>query len=158
MSMHSTETVAVRDALSSTPHPMLEVVRGAIVGSPLGSLLKMELVDVADDVVRVRLPFRHEVTTMGELVHGGAIAALVDVAATAAAWTKADLSLAPRGTTIGFSLNFLQGAIATDLVATATTIQRGRSVQVCEVDVRGGGDKAVARATVTYKLDQRRAV
>jgi hypothetical protein len=81
----------------ATPHPMTDVVRGAIIGSPLAALLKMELVDVADDVVRVKLPFRDEVTTIGSLVHGGAIAALVDVSATAAAWTKADLMRSPRG-------------------------------------------------------------
>jgi uncharacterized protein (TIGR00369 family) len=136
-------------------HPMTDVVRGAIVGSPLGSLLKMELVDVADDVVRVKLPFRDEVTTLGSLIHGGAIAALVDVAATAAAWTKADLARSPRGTTIGFSLNFLQGAVGSDITATATIIQRGKSVQVCEVDVLSDAGTHVARATVTYKLDHR---
>ena len=140
---------------STTPHPMTDVVRGAIVGAPLASLLGMELVDVGDDVVRVRLPFRAEVTTIGDLVHGGAIAALVDVSATAAAWTKAELARSPRGTTIGFSLNFLSGAIATDLVATARIIQRGRSVQVCDVDVRNGAGDAVARAMVTYKLDHK---
>lgn len=138
-----------------SPHPMTDVVRGAIVSSPLGTLLGMELVDVGDDVVRVRLPFRDAVTTLGNLVHGGAISALVDVAATAAAWTKADLARSPRGTTIGFTINFLQGALGTDLTATARIIQRGRSVQVCEVDVRGNGDEAVARAMVTYKLDHK---
>ena len=61
----------------------------------------------------------------------------------------------PRGTTIGFTLNFLQGAVATDLVATATIIQRGRSVQVCEVDVRSTAGDGVARAMVTYKLDHK---
>jgi acyl-coenzyme A thioesterase PaaI-like protein len=34
--------------------------------------------------VVVRLPFRPELTTVGDLVHGGAIGALVDVTATAA--------------------------------------------------------------------------
>jgi uncharacterized protein (TIGR00369 family) len=138
-------------------HPMTDIVRGAIVGSPLAALLGMELVDVGDDVVRVRLPFRRDVTTIGDLVHGGAISALVDVAATAAAWTLADLSRSPRGTTIGFTVNFLQGATASDLVATARIIQRGKSVQVCEVDVRSGSGDAVARAMVTYKLDHAKA-
>ncbi|HEY2776170.1 MAG TPA: PaaI family thioesterase [Candidatus Binatia bacterium] len=145
-------------AAATQEHPMTDVVRSAIVASPLAALLGIELVEVADDLVRARLPFRTEVTTIGDLVHGGAIAALVDVAATAAAWTRADLSRSPRGTTIGFSLNYLNGAVATDLVATATVIQRGKSVQVIEVDVRGTGEKAIARATVTYKLDHKAEV
>jgi uncharacterized protein (TIGR00369 family) len=139
----------------TSPHPMAGIVRGAIVSSPLAALLGMEVVDVGDDVVSVRLPFREAVTTIGNMVHGGAISALVDVAATAAAWTKADLARSPRGTTIGFTINFLQGALGTDLIATARVIQRGRSVQVCEVDVRGNNGEAVARAMVTYKLDHK---
>lgn len=134
-----------------------ELVRGAIVGAPLAALLGMQLVSVTDDVVAVRLPFRPEVTTLGNLVHGGAIAALVDVTATAAAWTGADLARSPRGTTIGFSLNFLQGAVGTDLVATARVIQRGKSVQVIEVDVGNEAGSSCARATVTYKLDHKAA-
>lgn len=144
------------EAAAQTPvHPMTDVVRGAIVASPFGALLGIELAHVADDEVAVRLPFREELTTIGSLVHGGAISALVDVAATAAAWTRADLARSPRGTTIGFSLNFLQGAHAVDLTATARVIQRGRSVQVCEVDVKGADGHFVARATVTYKLDHK---
>lgn len=64
-------------------------------------------------------------------------------------------SSGPRGTTIGFSLNFLNGAVGTGLTATARVIQCGRSVQVCEVDVRGAAGEAVARAMVTYKLDHK---
>lgn len=136
-------------------HPMADVVRGAIVGAPLARLLGVELAELADDLVRVRLPFREELTTLGDLVHGGAVAALVDVSATAAAWTRADLSRSPRGTTIGFSLNFLQGAVASDLVATAHVIQRGRSVQVCDVEVHDATGRLCAKALVTYKLDHK---
>lgn len=143
--------------MSEDGHARTELVRGAIVGAPLAALLGMQLVSVADDVVAVRLPFRPEVTTLGDLVHGGAISALVDVAATAAAWTGADLARSPRGTTIGFSLNFLQGAVGTDLVATARVIQRGKSVQVIEVDVCNEAGSSCARATVTYKLDHKAA-
>ena len=133
------------------------VLRDAIVGSPLGRLLGMELVDAADDRVRVRLPFRAEVTTVGELVHGGAIGALVDVTATAAAWTRAELARGPRGTTIGLSLNYLNGAKSRDLVATGTIVQRGKSIVVCEVAVDDDAGAAIARALVTYKLDHRTA-
>ena len=138
---------------AKTDHPMSNVVRGAIVESPFGRLLGMELLEVADDLVQVRLPFREELTTLGELVHGGAVAALVDVSATAAAWTRAELTRSPRGTTIGFSLNFLQGAVGVDLVSTARIIQRGRSVQVCDVEVHDPAARLCAKALVTYKLD-----
>ncbi len=131
-----------------------EIIRQAIITSPLAALLGAEAVDVSPDRVRVRLPFRPEVTTVGDLVHGGAIAALIDVAATAAFWTGADLAQNPRGTTIGFTVNFLVPARGADLVADARVVQRGRSISVGEVAVESADARAVARALVTYKLDQ----
>jgi uncharacterized protein (TIGR00369 family) len=131
-----------------------EIIRQAIVASPLATLLGIETVEVAPDLVRVRLPFRSEVTTVGDLVHGGAIAALIDVAATAAFWTGADLARNPRGTTIGFTVNFLAPARSSELIADARVVQRGRSISVGEVDVTGVDGRPVARALVTYKLDQ----
>src|SRR5262249_59608377 len=130
-----------------------DIIRQAIVESPLARLLAVDVVAIDADRVRVRLPFRSEVTSVGDLVHGGAISALVDVAATAAAWTGADLARNPRGTTIGFSLNFLAPARGQDLIADARVVQRGRTICVCDVQVETTEGRAVARALVTYKLD-----
>jgi len=131
------------------------IVRTAVGGSPLAGLLGIRIEAVEPELVRARLPFRPEVTTIGDLVHGGAIAALVDVAATAAAWTGADLARQPRGTTIGLTVNFLAGARGGDVVATARVIQRGRAIVVCEVAVADADGTPVTRALVTYKLDHR---
>ena len=129
-----------------------EIITAAITGSPLGRLLGVVLDHAEVDAVRVRLPFETRVTTIGDVVHGGAIAALVDVAATAAAWTDVDMSQSPRGTTVGFTVTFLVAARASDLVAHARVVRRGGSLVTIEVDVRDGGDASVARALVTYKL------
>jgi len=128
------------------------IIAEHIAGAPLARLLGVALERVEPDTVVVRLPFRPAVTTVGDLVHGGAIGALIDVAATAAAWTGADLARAPRGTTVGLTINYLAGARGEDLRATARVIQRGRSLIVCEVAV-AGAERDVARALVTYKLD-----
>jgi len=138
--------------MTDVPQPIL---RDMIVGSPLGRLLGVELADATPDRVVVRLPFRSEITTVGDLVHGGAIGALVDVTATAAAWTAADVARGPRGTTIGLTVNFLGGARARDLMATASVVQRGQSIVVCDVVVEDDAGAAVARALVTYKLTHR---
>jgi uncharacterized protein (TIGR00369 family) len=129
-----------------------KLVRGFIGGSPLARLLGVEVVSVEPDEVRMRLPFRPEITTIGDLVHGGAIAALIDTAATAAAWSGVDPASGVRGTTVGFSVNFLSGARGHDVTATARVIRRGRSITVCEVGVAAEDSDEVARALVTYKL------
>lgn len=129
-----------------------ELVRDFIVGSPYARLLGAVLDHVEPDLVRVRLPFRPDVVTVGDMIHGGALASLVDVAATAAAWSGARPDGALRGTTVGFSINFLAAARGGDVVAEARVIRRGRTLSVCDVEVRDANGPAVARALVTYKL------
>jgi steroid delta-isomerase-like uncharacterized protein len=128
------------------------IIEKAIVASPYGNLIGLTCESIAEDRVRVRLPFRPQVTTIGDMVHGGAIAALVDVAATAAAWATPAATLQARGSTVGFSLSFLAPGRARDLVADARIVQRGKSLCVCEVEVGDGSGATVARSTVTYRL------
>jgi uncharacterized protein (TIGR00369 family) len=133
------------------------LVERAIVASPYGRLLGIACERVEADCVEVRLPYREDVTTIGDMVHGGAIASLVDVAATAACWASPAVKPGSRGTTIGFSIHYLAAGRAQDLLATARVIQRGGSICVVEVEVRGTDATAVSRATVTYKLSAPRA-
>ena len=129
-----------------------DLVRDVIVDSPLGRLLGIEIETVEPDRVRLTLPFRAEVTTLADVVHGGAISALIDTAATAAAWSSADLSRNPRGTTIGLTVNFIAAARGETIIADARVIQRGATITVLEVGVTGRSGQTVARALVTYKL------
>ena len=128
------------------------LVERAIVQSPYGRLLGIVCEKVEPDCVVVRLPYGTDVTTIGETVHGGAIAGLCDVAATGACWASASIASGSRGTTIGLSLHFLAAGRGQDLTATARVVQRGGSICVAEVDVRDAAGAAVARATATYKL------
>ena len=128
------------------------LVERAIVASPYGRLLGLVLEACEEDRVAVRLPFREEVTTLGDTVHGGAIASLVDAAATAAFWASSRLAPCARGTTIGFSLSFLSAGRGVDLVADARVRRRGREIMNGEVLVRDPSGNEVAQAIVTYKL------
>lgn len=125
---------------------------GLIAGAPYGKLLGLEFVDAEVDCVRLRLPYRAELTTLGDTVHGGAIASLVDAAATASFWASPDIQPGSRGTTIGFSINFVSAGRGRDLVATARVRRRGREISTGEVSVRDSEQREVAVALVTYKL------
>jgi uncharacterized protein (TIGR00369 family) len=129
-----------------------DIVRAVIVGAPYGQLLGVVPETIDRDRVAVRLPFRTELTTVGDLVHGGAISALIDLTATAAVWAGADLEQHRRGATVGITVTYLAPAHGQDLVATAEVIRRGRSLCVCEVGVAGADGERVARALVTYKI------
>jgi uncharacterized protein (TIGR00369 family) len=128
------------------------LVEGFIVGSPYARALGIVTESIESDRVRLRLPYREAVTTIADMIHGGAIASLVDVAATAACWANPTVEPTSRGTTIGLTINYLNAGRGQDVIAVAAVVQRGKSIVVCEVTVRGVDDTAVARALVTYKL------
>ena len=132
------------------------LIERAIVNSAYGRLLGLALEACEPDRVVVRLPYRSELTTLGDTVHGGAIAGLVDAAATAAFWAKPGLAPGSRGTTIGFSLSFLAAGRAVDLLADARVRRRGREICNGEVVVRNPEGAEVAQAIVTYKLSEPR--
>ena len=123
-----------------------------VVRSPYGRLIGAELLEASEGRVRVRLPYRLELTTLADLIHGGAISALIDVAATASFWASASVPAGSRGTTIGFSVNFLSSGRGKDLVATAKVRRRGREISTGEVSVQDSDGKDIAVALVTYKL------
>ena len=133
--------------------PNLEaIVKKTIVGSPLAKMLGVEEVALEIDRAELRLPFRTEVTTIADVVRGGSQAARVDFAATAAAYSGVDPVKLARGTTIGFTINYLSAGRGQDLIAKAQVIQRGKSIVVIDVAVDGADGKNVSRALVTYKL------
>jgi uncharacterized protein (TIGR00369 family) len=136
--------------------PSDRIVQG-IVGSPLGRELELRLEEARPDLVRVAMPFAKRRTTVGDTVHGGAIAALLDTAATAAAWSGVEDPARHRGTTIGFSVNYLDAANGEDLVAEARVIRRGGSITVLGVSVFAPGGRLVAEGLVTYKLSRARS-
>jgi uncharacterized protein (TIGR00369 family) len=121
-----------------------------IAAEGFARFLGAELVEQAPDRVVIRLPW-HAGLGVGR-VHGGAIAALVDIAATAAFWSHPDIPAQARGATVGFTVNFLKLAVATDLTATATVRRRGGTLCMGDVSVRDSAGTEVAVAMVNYKL------
>ena len=131
------------------------IVADFVPQSPLVRKLGIRLDRIAQDVVDLVLPFDAENATMGDVVHGGAIAALIDTAGMAAAW--ADDETVPEslaGATVSMSVEYVAAARAADLRARAEVVRRGRSLCFTEVTVRdrdGEGD-VVAKGLVTHRF------
>ncbi len=122
--------------------------------SPLASKLGISCAGVSPDRAVYEMPFRQDNTTIGTIVHGGAILSLADCAATAAAWSTVEDPNQYRGLTIGLSLSFMSAARGTDLVATAEVTRRGGTVCFCSVTIATKDGALVASAQVTYKLSR----
>jgi uncharacterized protein (TIGR00369 family) len=118
---------------------------------PFSTLVGLQVEEVRKDFCRMRLPFRAELRTAGVVVHGGAIATLIDTAAVAAVWSDVDPK-ATRGATASMTVNFLTAAQSVDLIAEARVIRRGRSVVFADVDVFSPSGEHIAKGVVTYKV------
>ena len=112
-----------------------EIIRDFVPASPLVGHLGIELVELEPDRAVLRLPFRPELATMGDVVHGGAIATLLDTASMAAAWSDDVVPQGAAGATVSMSVDYVAAARGTDLTATAVAVRRGRSLCFCEVTV-----------------------
>lgn len=138
--------------MEPTPTTGAEVMRGFLPASPFVVHAGIELVELTDGHAELRLPYRQEVTTVGTVVHGGAIATLIDTAAMAAAWAGAELPDELRGATVALSLSYLAPADGADVVALADVVRRGRRLTTVRVDAHTPEGTAVAAALVTYQL------
>jgi uncharacterized protein (TIGR00369 family) len=121
-----------------------------ITGDGFADLLGAQLVSREPDRVVVRMPYKESIG--GDRVHGGAISALVDIAATAAFWSHPGVGVQARGATVGFTINFLNLARNVDLTAEAVVRRRGGQICTGDVSVSDDTGREVAVARVTYKL------
>ena len=109
--------------------------------------------DVLDaDEVRLRLPWDPSNVTLGDMVHGGAIATLADLTVMAAAWCGTEVPKSLRGVTVSLAIDFLAPAQATDVIGVGRVLRRGKSLINCEVEVVLPDGDLVAKAIATYKV------
>jgi uncharacterized protein (TIGR00369 family) len=122
---------------------------------PFFDLLGMQVEEATPNFCRMRLPFRPELQQAGGLVHGGAIASLLDSAGVMA--IKAGVESEIKGIpTITMTVNYLAPARETDVFAEARIIRRGRSIVFADVKALSSSGELLATAQVVYKFGSRR--
>lgn len=112
--------------------------------------LGIELIESQRDRAKVKLPYDSKLG-VGR-IHGGAISALIDVAATAAFWSTPLANPKSLGATVGLTVNYLKLAVQTDLWAEAIVRRRGGTLCTANVTVVNECQDEIAIAVVTYKL------
>lgn len=105
-----------------------------------------------------RLAFKSSLTQLTGLFHAGAIIALADETATAAAmWETnptADLKPERFPLTIQLSVNLIRNTNQGDITAEAHIIHRGRTTMVVEVKVQDEQERLLATVVVTVLMPQ----
>jgi uncharacterized protein (TIGR00369 family) len=123
-----------------------------IPASPFAAKVGIVAEVLDGDEVRLRMPFDPTNVTLGDMVHGGAIATLADMTVMAAAWADADVPDSLRGVTTSLAMQFLAPARATDLIGVGRVLRRGRTLVNCDVDVITPEGELVAKVIATYKV------
>jgi uncharacterized protein (TIGR00369 family) len=134
----------------SAATPGIAELQTLLDDSPFHGFLRMEIVALDPEEKRLvlRLPFRPEYQRMkatGQL-HGGPVAALIDVAGTFVMWGAVGIP-AP---TVSLRVDYLRPAVRTALVATAAVRRAGRTVAVVDVEVHDEQGLLVALGRGTY--------
>jgi uncharacterized protein (TIGR00369 family) len=127
-----------------------EIVEEFIPHSPFTARLGIRIVRIGDDRAELTMPFEPGLATIGDLVHGGAIASLLDTAGMVAAWANDDVPERISGSTAGLTVDLVAPASGSDLTALARVIRRGRRLCFVEVDVTDAEGATVAKGLVTY--------
>ena len=129
-----------------------QIIEQFIPNSPFAQHAGIRLERLEDDRAVLVMPFRPELVTIGDVVHGGAVATLADTAVMAAAWADDTVPEALAGATVALSVNFVAAARASDLTAEARVVRRGRSLCFCEATVTDADGTVVATAMGTYRF------
>lgn len=117
------------------------------------SLVGLVVEEVRFGYCRMRLPYRSELDQPTGVVHGGAIATLVDTVVVPAIAVAYDTP--PVMLTLSLHVNYLGSLRERDAVAEGWVTRRGRSVVFCEALVRDDAENPVATASLVYKVSHR---
>lgn len=115
------------------------------------SLVGLQVEEIRLDYCRMRLPYRPELRQPAGVVHGGAIATLIDTVVVPAVAGPYDER--PRMLTVTMNVRFRGALVEEDAVAEGWIDERGRSTVFCAAEVVGAtSGRVVADGTLVYKV------
>jgi len=128
-------------------------IREAFASVPYAKFLGLELAEVRNGEANIWLEVRDELKQNQGVVHGGAVASLIDTAAAFAVVTR--LEPGDRVTTTDLTIHYLRPITTGRLTATARVVRSGRRLFVLSVEVWNDARGLVATAVTSYiKLQQ----
>lgn len=124
------------------------IVSESVASAPFHCWLKPEVASVSDDgvsiLLRNRPDFRRSASADG--VHGGVVAALIDIAGHAAVVAAVGHGVP----TINLRIDYLRPAMGPELLARARTVKVGRTIAVIDIEVAAIDGKLVAVGRGTF--------
>ena len=114
-------------------------------------LVGLQIEELRVDYCRMRMPFRDELEQPAGVVHGGAIATLLDSVVVPAVGSAYGADA--RMSTVDMHVQYLSALIKDDAIAEGWIVRRGRTTVFCESEVIAATTgKIVARSILTYNV------
>ena len=122
--------------------------QAAFAAVPFAKLLGLEMGELKTGEATPHLTVRDELTQNQGVMHGGAVASLIDTASAFAVVTQ--LEPDERVTTTDLTIHYLRPIVSGRLSATARIVRGGRRLFVLSIEVINDQQKLVATAITTY--------
>lgn len=123
-------------------------IQKAFASVPYAKFLGLELGEMKPGEASIHLAVRDELLQNRGIVHGGAVASLIDTASAFAVVTQ--LEPDERVTTTDLTIHYLRPVSAGRLTATARIVRGGRRLFVISVEVTNDEEELVATAVTGY--------
>ena len=123
-------------------------IHEAFASVPYAKFLGLELGEMKPGEASIHLAVRDELRQNQGVVHGGAVASLIDTASAFAVVTR--LEPDERVTTTDLTIHYLRPVSAGRITATARIVRAGRRLFVLSVEVMDNQQKLIATAVTTY--------
>ena len=125
-------------------------LRAAFAEVAYARLLGLELTEVRRGAALLALAVRPELTRMEGIMHGGALASLMDSAAAFAVLSL--LAPGDQTVTVDLTLHFLRPTTTGRLTAHARVLRAGRRLATVSIEATNDAGELVATALTTYAI------
>lgn len=127
--------------------------------SPFWNQVGWQLEDPQNSDVRVRLPYHEANMTAATALHGGVIAATLDIAGSLAAWGAGDeANTTVIGRTLSCDVSYIAGALGEDIFGEATVLRRGKEIVYSSVSATNTEGKLLASGSHIFQLGSPRTL
>jgi uncharacterized protein (TIGR00369 family) len=114
-------------------------------------LIGMQVEEVRRDYCRLRLVYRPELMQAGGVMHGGAIASLLDSVLVPAIGSS--LAEGSRFSTVDLHVQYMEAVVESDVVAEGWVVRRGSRVVFGQAEARAASTgRLAATAVLTYNV------
>ena len=114
------------------------------------NVVGLEVEEIRTDYCRMRLPYRSELDQPAGILHGGAIATLIDTVVVPAVGQAYDAGWLYA--TVSMDIQYLSAIAGQDAIAEGWIVKRGGSLVFCRAEVRAAEGREAATGTLVYTV------